>query len=110
MEMDNPFKQYMQQAKTFQEALKKFQSEIKFAQVTGEAGAGMVKVTLDGHYRVQNMEIDDEVYKEGKAIVISLVMAATNDAADKVKRLQEDKMRQFTSNLGLPPNFNFPFV
>jgi hypothetical protein len=108
--MSNPFEQFMQQAKTFQESLKKFQTELKTIQVTGEAGAGMVKVIMDGHYQTQGIEIDDEVYTEGKAMLISLIIAANNDAANKVKQAMKEKMGSLSTGMGLPANFPFPFI
>lgn len=105
----NPFT-LMQQAKNFQEALKKFQDELVSVQVTGEAGAGMVKVIMDGHYHTHRVEIDDEVYKEDKLIVTSLLAAAASDAAKKVKHALEEKMSKISSSLGLPANFTLPFI
>lgn len=108
--MNNPFEKIMQQAKSFQETMQKFQSELKMLQATGEAGAGMVKVVMDGHYHIQSIEIEDEVYQEGKGIVASLIVAAEKEAAKKIKQIMEEKMTQYTKNLGLPSNFTFPFM
>jgi DNA-binding YbaB/EbfC family protein len=108
--MNNPFEKFMQQAKTFQESTKKIQAELILIQVTGEAGAGMVKVIMDGHYHIQAIDIDEEIYKEGKSLVTSLMMAAANDAANKVKRAIEEKMSKLAKSFGLPANINFPFM
>lgn len=108
--MKNSFEQLMQQAKSFQENVKKAQAEIKSIQVTGEAGAGMVKVVMDGQYQMQQIDIDDEVFQEDKTVLKSLLMAASNAAAEKVKNAVEEKMRQCTAHMGLPSDFNLPWM
>lgn len=107
--MNNPFEQFMQQAKHMQDAFKKIEEDLKALKVIGEAGAGSVKVTLDGRRRVQSIEVEDEIYKEGKSVLLELIMAAFNDALSKINETTKSKMAQLTSHFGLPANFNFPF-
>ena len=51
----------MKQAQMMQERLQKVQQEIAVMEVTGEAGAGMVKVTMSGSHEVRKVEIDESV-------------------------------------------------
>ena len=46
--MKGPLAQLMQQAQKAQETMKKVQAEIAAAEITGESGAGMVRITLNG--------------------------------------------------------------
>jgi hypothetical protein len=108
--MDNSFRQILEQAKALQEAMKKAKGEVKTIKVVGAAGASMVKVVMDGRYHVQQIEIDDEIYKEGKAVVIDLLLAAFNDATAKVEKAVKEKMSNFSTGFGLPPNFQMPFM
>ena len=85
----------------FFDQAKKFQAELKDVQVSGESGAGMVKVSMDGRYYILDIEVDDEIYKEGKTIAIDLIKGAAVDAAAKVKQAVEDKMSDFASSFGL---------
>lgn len=85
----------------------KFQETIKQIEVSEEAGAGMVKVRMNGQYQVLALFIEDEIYQEGKLVVTDLVMAATNKAIEKVRQAIRDKMIEFTSGFGLPTNFPF---
>ncbi len=107
--MSNPFEQFMQQAKNIQETFKKAEEDLKGLKIVGEAGAGMVKITMDGRRRVHKIEVDDEIYKEERSIILDLIMAAFNDALNKVDEATKTKMAQFATRFGLPANFNFPF-
>lgn len=98
----------MRQAQQMQENMKRLQDEIARAEVTGEAGAGMVKVTLSGKYQAHRVEIDPAALKEDKEFLEDLVAAAINDAAQKVEQLTREKMAQATGGLNLPPGFNLP--
>ncbi|HEX9452093.1 MAG TPA: YbaB/EbfC family nucleoid-associated protein, partial [Burkholderiales bacterium] len=48
----------MKQAQQMQENLKKAQEEIAAMEVEGQAGAGMVKVTMTGRHDVKRVSID----------------------------------------------------
>ena len=54
----------MKQAQMMQERLQKAQAEIASMEVTGESGAGMVKVTMNGSHEVRRVEIDDSVCED----------------------------------------------
>ena len=97
--------QLMRQAQQVQENMKRLQDELAQAEVTGEAGAGMVKVTLNGKNEARRLEIDPAAFKEGKEFVEDLVTAAINDALQKVEALTREKMAQATGGLNLSPGF-----
>ncbi len=98
----------MKQAQLMQERLQKAQAEIASMEVTGESGAGMVKVTMNGSHEVRRVEIDDSVF-EDKEIAEDLIAAAFNDATRRVEVQSKEKLSQVTGGMQLPPGFKMPF-
>ena len=98
----------MKQAQMMQERLQKAQAEIASMEVTGESGAGMVKVTMNGSHEVRRVEIDDSVF-EDKEIAEDLIAAAFNDATRRVDVQSKEKLSQVTGGMQLPPGFKMPF-
>ena len=97
----------MRQAQQMQERMKQLQDELARAEVTGESGAGMVRVTLSGKHQAHRVQIDPAALKEDKEFLEDLVAAAINDAVQKVEALAREKMAQATGGLGLPPGLGF---
>jgi DNA-binding YbaB/EbfC family protein len=96
----------MRQAQQVQENMKRMQDELARAEVTGEAGAGLVKVTLSGRHQAHRVQIDPAALKEDKEFLEDLVAAAINDAAQKLEALSAEKLRAATGGLNLPPGLN----
>lgn len=99
----------MKQAQQMQEKMKQAQEEIANLEVTGEAGAGMVKVTMTGRHDVKRVEIDPSLMDDDKELLEDLVAAATNAAVRKVEDETKEKMSGATEGLNLPPGMNLPF-
>ena len=99
----------MEQAQKMQEKVQSMQEELQSAEVHGESGAGMVKITMTGRYDVKRVEIEDSLLKEDKDVLEDLVAAAVNDAVRRVEKNQQDKMSSLTAGIPLPPGFKFPF-
>jgi len=104
-----PLGQMMRQAQQMQENMKRVQDEIARAEVTGESGAGLVKVTLTGNYQARKVEISADALKEDKEFVEDLIAAAINDAAQKVEELSKTKLGAVTAGMQLPPGLNLGF-
>jgi DNA-binding YbaB/EbfC family protein len=109
MAMKDGFGDIMKQAAQMQEKVQKIQAEIASAEVTGESGAGMVKVVMNGRHDVRNVAIDSDLMSEDKELLEDLIAAAVNDAVRKVESKQKEKMADLTSGIPLPPGFTFPF-
>ena len=107
--MKGGFDNIMQQAQKMQENLQKAQEEIANMEVTGESGAGLVKVTMTGRHDVKRVEIDPGLLKEDKEMVEDLVAAAVNDANRRVEASTREKMAGLTSSISLPPGMKLPF-
>ena len=103
--MDFDMNNLMQQAQAMQEKMKKMQDEIAHAEVTGEAGAGMVKVTMNGRHDVRRVELDPALMSEDKDMLEDLLAAAVNDAVRRVEAQQQEKMKSLTAGMPLPPGF-----
>ena len=93
----------MKQAQQMQENMKKAQEELAKIEVEGQAGAGLVKVTITCKYQVKKVSVDPSLLTEDKDMLEDLVMAAMNDAVVKAEAAQQAKMAGF-----LPPGMNFP--
>lgn len=105
--------QMMQQAQRMQEQMQKkmeqAQAELAAAEIHGESGAGLVKITMNGQHDVKRVSIDDSLMSEDKDILEDLIAAAVNDTVRKVEAASKAAMGSATSGLGLPPGFKLPF-
>jgi len=99
----------MKQAQQMQERMQKMQEEIANMEVTGESGAGLVKVTLTGSHSVRRVELDDSLMEDDKDMLEDLIAAAFNDAARRIEEAQKDKMAGVTGGMNLPAGFKMPF-
>lgn len=106
---DGPFKEMMEKASQMAEQMKASQAALADREVTGESGAGLVRVRLNGHGDCRGVEINPNVLADEPAIVGELVASAINDANQKLEALKRESMGELTQGLNLPPGFKFPF-
>ena len=99
----------MKQAQQMQERMQKMQEEIAQMEVTGESGAGLVTVTVNGAHSCRRVEIDPSLLEDDKDMLEDLVAAAFNDAVRRADELQKEKMASVTAGMQLPPGFKMPF-
>ena len=99
----------MKQAQKMQERMEALREEIDRTEVTGEAGAGLVKVVVTGGHEVRRITIDDSIYNDDKEMVEDLIAAAFNDAQRRVDEMSREKMSELTKGLHLPPGVKLPF-
>ena len=95
--------QLMKQAQMLQEKVQKANEEMLRHEVSGEAGAGLVKVTMTGRFEIKRVSIDESLLKEDKEVLEDLIAAAVNDAVRKIEKYKEEKMSGVTGGLPLPP-------
>jgi nucleoid-associated protein EbfC len=98
----------MKQAQKMQADMQKAQEEMANIEVTGQAGGGLVSVTMTCRHDVKRVTIDDSVMDD-KEMLEDLVAAAVNDAVRQVEKTVEEKMSGLTSGMGLPGGFKLPF-
>ena len=77
--------------------------------MTGESGAGLVKVTINGAHNCRRIEIDPSLMEDDKEMLEDLIAAAFNDAARRIEETQKEKMASVSSGMQLPPGFKMPF-
>jgi len=99
----------MKQAQKMQEQLQKAQAKLADAEVTGESGAGLVKVTMNGRHDVKRVELDDSIMEEDKEMLEDLLAAAVNDAVRKIEQQNQEQMGKLTAGMGLPAGMKLPF-
>ena len=99
----------MKQAQLMQERLQTAQDEIARMEVTGESGAGMVKITITGNHEVRRVEIDDSIFGDDKEICEDLLAAAYNDAHRRIEEQSKEKLSAVTGGMQLPPGMKLPF-
>lgn len=99
----------MKQAQQVQESLQKAQEDLANMEVTGESGAGMVKVTMTGRHDVKRVEITPDLMNDEKEMLEDLLAAAVNDAIRRVEEMTREKMSGLTNDMGLPPGIKLPF-
>ena len=99
----------MKQAQAMQEKMQKMQEDVAKLEVTGESGAGLVKVVMNGRHDVRTVNIDSSILSEEKEILEDLIAAAINDAVRKVESTSQQQMQKLTGGMQMPPGFKMPF-
>jgi len=99
----------MQQVQKMQEEMQKAQKELAEKEVTGSAGGDIVKVVMSGQQQVKSIVIDHEMIDGDHEMLEDLLVAAFNDAMNKISELQKTDLGGLTDGLNLPPGFKMPF-
>jgi DNA-binding YbaB/EbfC family protein len=99
----------MKQAQGMQQKMQQMQAEAVKAEVTGESGAGMVQVVMNGRHDVRKVTVDPSLLSEEKEFLEDLLAAAVNDAVRKVEEAQKENMSKLTGGMQMPPGFQMPF-
>ncbi len=104
------FAQMMKQAQQMQAKMAEMQERLREIQVTGQAGGGLVTVTLNGKSEVKQLKIDRSlVDPEDVEVLEDLVVAAFNDAKVKVEAQMQEETAKLMGGLNLPPGMKLPF-
>ena len=100
----------MKKAQEMQDNMKKAHDELGLVEVTGESGAGLVKVTMTCKHDVRRVTIDPSLLGDDKDMLEDLVAAAFNAAVRKAEETSSEKMGKLTAGMpGLPGGMKFPF-
>jgi DNA-binding YbaB/EbfC family protein len=92
-----------------QSKMKTAQYSIKNIEVEGAAGGNLVKVILTGNYEIKAIIVSEEAKKESREIVNDLIIAAYNNAKEKLKKISSEELAIVTGGLNLPFDLKFPF-
>ena len=101
--------QLMKQAQRMQEQMQQAQEELATMEVTGEAGGGLVRLSMTGKHEVRSIDIDDSLLGEDRDMLEDILVAAFNDALRRVETATQEKMSGMTAGLGLPAGIKLPF-
>lgn len=94
----------MKQAQQLQAKMQQMQQELADMEIEGRSGAGLVTVRLNGKGEVRAIKIDPSLMKPDEVeIVEDLIVAAAADAKSKADDLMQEKMKELTGGLPLPP-------
>lgn len=99
--------QLMQQAQKMQEGMQRAQDELAMIEVVGNAGGGMVSVTMTGKMECRKVRIDASALADHE-MAEDLIAAAINDAVNKANEVAREKMSAAATGLPLPPGMSLP--
>ena len=106
----NNISQIMKQAKEMQERMNDLQKKIEQETVEGTAGGGLVKVTINGKHNAKKVFIDKSLLiKEESDVLEDLIVAAINDATQKISEKMSNELGNLSGGLNLPPGMKLPF-
>ncbi len=107
--MMNNFSDMLSKAKNMQEKIKEAQEKIKKIEVEGFSGGELVKVVLSGDYEMKTIFIHENAKNEKKEVINDLIIAAYNDAKDKLKKKTSEEILKVTGIPNLPFDLKMPF-
>lgn len=100
----------MKQASQMQTKMAEMQTKLESMEITGESGAGLVKVTLNGKSDLRRVVIDPKIIDPADAEMLQdLILAAHRDAKGKIEAVAAEELKIATGGLELPPGMKLPF-
>ena len=100
----------MKKAQAVQAKLQEAQDELGRLEVEGEAGGGMVRLTLTARGDLKGVSIDASLMTPAdREMLEDLIVAAFTDGKAKADRAAAEKMQALTAGLPLPPGMKLPF-
>jgi DNA-binding YbaB/EbfC family protein len=100
----------MKKAQAVQAKLQEAQDELGRLEVEGEAGGGMVRLTLTARGDLKGVSIDASLMTPAdREMLEDLIVAAFTDGKAKADRAAAEKMQSLTAGLPLPPGMKLPF-
>jgi len=98
----------MKKAQEMQQKMQDAQEEIAKQEITGNSGAGLVSITLNGKHQAKKVVIDDSVMDD-KEMLEDLILSAINDTVNKIADKNSQMMKGVGSDMGLPAGMKLPF-
>ena len=102
--------QMMKQAQQMQSKMQEFQKSLDLQEVTGQSGSGAISITVNGHGRPKTIKIEKSVVDPNDVEMLEdLILAALNDAKDKLDKMIQDETGKMMGDMNLPPGMKLPF-
>lgn len=93
----------LKNAQAMQGRMREMQETLKRVRVSGSSGGGMVTIEMNGQQQVLGCQIDEALFASGdREILEALVVAACNQALDKVRDAAAEEMGKVTGGLDMP--------
>ena len=89
----------IKKAQEMQSQMEKAQAELNSIEIEGQAGGGMVSVTVNGHKELVALNIDPEILNEDKEMIEDLILAAVNQGLQNAGKVAEEKMNSITGGM-----------
>ena len=89
----------IKKAQEMQSQMEKAQSELNSIEIEGQAGGGMVSVTVNGHKELVALNIDPEILNEDKEMIEDMILAAVNQGLQNAGKVAEEKMNSITGGM-----------
>ncbi|MFT4060311.1 MAG: YbaB/EbfC family nucleoid-associated protein [Legionella sp.] len=102
MDMNQNLGNLMKEAQKMQQRMQEAQEQLSKLIVTGEAGGGMVTISMNGRHDATKVKIKPTLMEEDIEMVEDLVAAAINDAVRKIEKASKEKISQLTAGLNIP--------
>lgn len=100
----------MKQAQEMQSKFSQMQEKLGDEEMAGSAGNGLVSVLINGKGELRKLSVDKSlVDPEEKDMMEDLIIAAFNDAKNKMDAYASEQMSKVTSGMGLPAGMKLPF-
>ena len=91
-------------AQEIQGRVQQMQEQLANLEIEGQSGGGLVKVTLNGKMEARAVKIDPSLIKPDDAEMLEdLILAAFQDAKGRVETAMQEKMKEVTGGMPLPP-------
>ena len=101
------FSKILDKAKELENKMKESQEKIKSIKVEGISGSNSVKLTLNGEGEMIGIFISEDIMKEDKSVIEDLIVAAHNNAKEKLKSKTSEEISKVTGGFGIP-GFKWP--
>jgi nucleoid-associated protein EbfC len=100
----------LKEAQKLQTRMAEMQQRMGEMELEGQAGGGLVTVTLNGKGEMRKIKIDPSLADPAEMEILEdLVVAATNDAKGKIEGHMQEEMQKIAGGMPLPPGFKMPF-
>lgn len=111
----NPFKQFGQMASLLQqlpkikEEMEQLQQRLGQLVAEGDAGAGMVKVRVNGKMEMLSCSVSEEIFRlHDREMLEDLIRAAANQALERARQQVAEETGKMTASFGLPSGLGLP--
>ena len=102
------FNEILKNLGNIQNKTNEIQSQLEKLQITGDAGGGLVSITMNGNGIVKDIEIDKSLCKEEeKDALEELLISAFDTTQKKLRETVSEEVKKLTGGLNIPGFENF---